>query len=217
MTTAEVSGEGLGLINGLGYRQHGRRRWQRQGWQSCWQRVGIGDGGDQQKRGRRGTEAANSSKVVGVWDSSGKSFICGSSEVWDGRSNRDGNTLVLVIIGKHGRQQRGQKRGARWRQRGCRLRVATTRAAARSLESESAAAISVSEGVVFGEGSGRGRWCQGQRQRERRHQGRQRRFCYVTCVVSSREGVGSVWYTAAMEAAAARASAAFGLQRRWRP
>ena len=177
---------------------------------------------------KRPTEArALVSGMVGVWDGSRKPFICGPSRVWDGRSNGDDKPLVLVLLGQNGPQRRGQKSGVWCRQRGHQLRVATTLSAARSSESESSASISVSEGVDVRDGSGRGRRRRGQRQRGRRRQGRQRRLCYVRGrrqqgrrrrVVGGSEGIGGVWYTVEMVAAAAsdRALAASGLQRRWR-
>ena len=189
MTTMEVSGEGL-----------------------CWVIGSMGSGVDGVKVGRSigralelGAVAAGRSEVVGVWGDSGKPFIFGSSIVWYRRINRDCNPLVLVILGQHGRQKWGQKRGARWRQRERHLRVATTLAKSRALESESAAAISVSEGVRVGEGSGRGCRRQGQSQQGSRRQGRQRWLCYVTCVVSGSEDVSGVTL------APARALSASGL------
>ena len=59
---------------------------------------------------------ALASGKVGVWDGSGKPFICGSSGVWDSRRDRDGEPFVLVLIVQHGQRCRGQKRGAWWRQ-----------------------------------------------------------------------------------------------------
>ena len=38
------------------------------------------------------------SGTVGVWDGSGKPFICSSSRVWDSKSNGDGKPLALVLL-----------------------------------------------------------------------------------------------------------------------
>ena len=106
MTTAEIGGESLGWLNGSVQRQHGRRS---QGRQRCWRSVGVGYGGGRQQQGRWGTEAADNSKGVGVWDDQRlrrqqKAFICDSLSVWDGRSVGDGNLLFLVLYGQHGWQ-----------------------------------------------------------------------------------------------------------------
>ena len=72
------------------------------------------------------------------------------------RATENGKPLVLVFLIHHGRQRWGQKRGVQWRQRGRRLHVATTPAAARASDSELAAAISVSEVLNVGDGRCKG-------------------------------------------------------------
>ena len=122
---------------------------------------------------------ALASGTVSVWDSIGKPFIFGSSGVWDGRRDGDGKTLVLVILGQHGRRSWGQKGGVWWRQRGCWRQVSTASATARASELELAAAISVSKGVNVGDSSRQGHRRWGHRQIGRQRWGRRRRRCYV--------------------------------------
>ena len=110
--TTEISVECLGCVNGSGQQQHG---WSCQGRQRCWRSVVVGDSSGRQQQGSQGTEAADVSKGVIVWDGrrlgqQRKAFSCGSPGAWDGRSIGNGNPLVLVVPGQHGRRRRGWKR-----------------------------------------------------------------------------------------------------------
>ena len=168
---------------------------------------------------RKTSARALASVTVGFWDGSRKPFVCGSSSVWDGWSDGYGKPLVLFLLGQHGRQCRGQNRSTRWWQRGRRLWVATTPAAARSLESDSAAARASARGSMSGTSAGKGIGI-----RESVSEGvgvGDGRGVSVACVVGGRggavmcvvgvsEGVGGMW------SSTARTSTTSGLQQRWR-